>query len=302
MIICRLQGGLGNQMLQYACTRALSLLTGQRFWFDMSFLKNTPAGVTLRELELTHFSLEFQEASALRIARILPSPTHTGNSFLYRKERQWYRFQNKWLNQKKITDPCAYRYDENVFSELNCRDYFLHGYFFSYRYFEKFRSVLLADFTPRRLSASAENYASAISQQKKSCSLHVRRGDYLASNVIGVHGLCGMEYYREAIRLIREGDPETVFFCFSDDLEWCKEAFKEIDSISYVEKQPDMLNHEDMWLMSKCTHNIIANSTFSWWGAWLNTSSVKTVIAPRQLMANQDCDTTDCYPPDWIVI
>ncbi|MGL4292207.1 MAG: hypothetical protein ACRCSQ_01300, partial [Bacteroidales bacterium] len=88
MIICRLQGGLGNQMLQYACTRALSLYTGQDFWFDLSFLKNTPEGVTHRNPELNFFHTNFKEASSWRIARIVPQFTHTGNSFLVRKERK----------------------------------------------------------------------------------------------------------------------------------------------------------------------------------------------------------------------
>lgn len=305
MIICRLQGGLGNQMLQYACARSLSLLTGQALRLDLSFLNDDSIqGITHRSYELDCFRLETQIAGQFDIRRILPPYHHVGNSFWYRKERSLYRFWQRVSDKKIILEKNAYEYDENVFSELNKSGYFMQGFFFSYRYFERLREVLLDDFQPRVLSHPTQAYLSEIDRAAKTCSLHVRRGDYVTNKAANsYHGLCSLDYYRKAVEQICRKDPETTFFCFSDDMEWCKLHLKELDvPIVFVEQKEGMHNFEDLILMSCCSHNIIANSTFSWWGGWLNRNPQKCVIAPRNLSTDKTVSVKDVYPEDWVII
>lgn len=305
MIVCRLQGGLGNQMLQYACARSLSLLTNQDLRLDLSFLNDdTIPGITLRSYELACFRMEARIAGQEDIRRIVPPYHHAGNSFWRRKERSFYRFWQRVSNKKIILEKSAYEYDENVFSELNKSGYFMLGYFFSYRYFERFREEILADFQPRTLSQAAQEYLEEISERGKTCSLHVRRGDYVTNKAANsFHGLCSLDYYKKAVEEISRREPETTFFCFSDDLEWCKLHLKELNvSVVFVEQKEGMQNFEDLILMSCCAHNIIANSTFSWWGGWLNQNPQKCVIAPRNLFADPALSVADVYPKDWIIL
>ncbi|MEG1585355.1 MAG: alpha-1,2-fucosyltransferase [Bacteroidales bacterium] len=305
MIICRLQGGLGNQMLQYACARSLSLLTKKKLLLDLSFLNDRSiAGITLRHYELACFRADIQIATPKDIRRIVAPYGHTGNGFLQRKERKLYKHWRKISNQKIIAEKCAHIYDEDVFSDLDKWGYFMQGYFFSYRYFEQFRDVILNDFTPRELSGAANDYVAQIKSIPHTCSIHIRRGDYVTNQSANAfHGLCSLDYYRQAIALILEKQPETTFYCFSDDISWCKENLHDTGAkILFVNRHDDTRNFEDLVLMSHCSDNIIANSTFSWWGAWLNQNPSKQVIAPRNLFADKTISTVDIYPPEWILL
>lgn len=305
MIICRLQGGLGNQMLQYACARSLSLLTKQPLRLDLSFLNDRSIPeITFRSYELGCFRLNASFAGKFDICRIIPPYHHTGNSFWRRKERSLYRFWQRISKKKIILENSAYVYEENVFSELDKTGYFMQGYFFSYRYFEQFRDIIISDFQPRSLSEPATEYLSMIKNANKSCSLHVRRGDYVTNKSANhFHGLCPIDFYKKAVELICQKEPETTFFCFSDDIEWCKQHLNELNvPIIFVEQKAGMHNFEDLILMSQCTHNIIANSTFSWWGGWLNQTPQKCVIAPRALATDPTVSVKDVYPPEWITL
>ena len=128
----------------------------------------------------------------------------------------------------------------------------------------------------------------------KSISLHVRRTDYVTSN--GFHPVQTVEYYNKAIETIGSYDQILVF---SDDINWCKENLN-YDNVLFVENQDNL---EDMWLMSLCDHNIIANSSFSWWGAWLNQNKDKIVIAPKNWFGSQsNLNDLDIIPNNWVKI
>ena len=162
----------------------------------------------------------------------------------------------------------------------------LDGYFQSEKYFNHNRKQILDLFnldTDIKLPVSGETV-----------SLHIRRGDYI--NMPDFHPVCSLDYYQEA--LSKFNDKEYTFIIFSDDIEWCKQNFDDNFIIS-----DGKTDYEDMWLMSLCTHNIISNSTFSWWSAWLNKNDNKKVIAPKKWFGSAiSHNTMDLYPKGWDVI
>ena len=139
---------------------------------------------------------------------------------------------------------------------------------------------------------------------KNSVSIHIRRGDYLSSGTIDTHGICNKDYYFNALshlKNIGELNDDTCFYIFSDDIPWCRENLSFGEKMIFMDsfqEQPEM----DIYLMSKCKSNIIANSSFSWWGAWLNESKNKTVIAPIQWFSSEVLSSKTIIPCDWIKI
>jgi hypothetical protein len=130
--------------------------------------------------------------------------------------------------------------------------------------------------------------------------MHVRRGDYASNPKTGAtHGLCSLDYYEEAIRYISERVEQPIFFIFSDDINWVKCNLKVDFPCQYVDHNKSMESFNDMRLMSLCQHHIIANSSFSWWGAWLNPGQKKIVIAPRRWFLNSN-NVEDLYPASWV--
>ena len=127
-----------------------------------------------------------------------------------------------------------------------------------------------------------------------SVSLHVRRGDYLNLKNIGV---LDVDYYKQAVAYIRKNVEKPTFYIFSDDLDWCKKSLGFLDDCIYVDRTETEI--DDLKLMSCCQHNIIANSSFSWWGAWLNKNPKKTVIAPKSWLLN-DPDSSNVILSDWV--
>lgn len=134
-------------------------------------------------------------------------------------------------------------------------------------------------------------------------SLHVRRGDYVSNLTINqFHGTCSLEYYNQAIAQIAKKVETPHFFVFSDDPEWVKSNLKIDYSITIVDHNNADKNYEDIRLMSLCKHHIIANSSFSWWGAWLCRNPNKIVIAPLKWFNDKSINTTDLIPDGWIKI
>jgi hypothetical protein len=137
-----------------------------------------------------------------------------------------------------------------------------------------------------------------------SISIHVRRGDYVSDGFTQqFHGNCSLEYYSNAISLLASNNVDFTLIFFSDDCEWVKEQFKNLTySKMFIDHNDGENSWKDMLLMSSCTHNIIANSSFSWWAAWLNDNPKKTIIAPKNWYADTKLNTDDLIPPQWIRI
>ncbi len=182
---------------------------------------------------------------------------------------------------------------------------FIDGYFQCEKYFCNIRSILLKEFT---LKSSLSSYSSSLKKNIESfentVSLHVRRGDYVSNKVFSdVHGTCNLDYYKKAIEYISKEFEDIKFFVFSDDIAWTKENI-DIENVIYVDSEENRIPHEDMYLMSLCSHNIIANSSFSWWGAWLNQNNEKIVIAPKRWFSDDKMQnqSLDIVPSSWIRI
>ena len=250
MIIVRILGGLGNQMFQYAYAKALEL-KGYDVKIDISkFKKYKLHG----GYHLDQFKIDLETSTKLSV---FLSKLGLRRSI---KEKSLL-FDSKFLNLPK--------------------NEYVKGYFQTEKYFTHIKEVLLKQFVLKsELSSTTINYLKDITIQKNSCSIHIRRGDYISNKKANsVHGTCDIEYYKEAVKLINNKFKDAYFFIFSDDITWVRNNLK-VKNATYINH--NVIPHEDMHLMSSCKHNITANSSFSWWGAWLNQSKNKTVIAPKK--------------------
>lgn len=179
----------------------------------------------------------------------------------------------------------------------------LEGYFVSYKYFEKYRDIIIEDFS---LKSPLSKESLAILNEIVDCnsiSVHIRRGDYVNNEIVSdLFGQCTIEYYARAVEYIAKYISDPHFFVFSDDITWVKENVKFNHLVTYVTCNGASNGHQDLRLMSKCKHNIIANSTFSWWGAWLNDNDKKIVVAPTPAFDKLDIKDSDFYPSSWILL
>lgn len=292
MILMHTIGGLGNQMFQYAAGRALSLESGQSLRLDTSSF----VGYGLHQgFELNKvFGSKVQLATPSDVHRVLGWQsfpvarkllTRSGFSALRRKEFRVEPHFHYWSEISAIREDC-----------------YLVGYWQSERYFQSQASAISADFTFALplINENAE-LAKRISEVQ-AVSLHVRRGDYIKNlRTNAAHGVCSLEYYQAAIQYISRKIKNPHFFIFSDDMAWVEINLKMEMPHQYVNHNSGAMSFNDMRLMSLCNHNIIANSSFSWWGAWLNRSPEKIVIAPKQWFAT-GVNTADLIPDDWICL
>lgn len=283
MVITRLSAGLGNQMFQYALGRRLSLDWDDELVFDSSWFSNIKECETFRDLEINKFNVVLNEASRLDIDKANPG------LFIKILKKVRGRFDRNFF----------YSFQKNI---LKKRKYILlDGYFQSYKYFDSIRDVLLGDFVLKKgYGLVAEEIKEEIEKQKQSVAIHVRRGDYAAS-CKDWNGLCSVEYYKKALAEIKKKYPNVKLFIFSDDIDWARENLQFDSPTSFV-SCPELSAVEEMLLMSLCKHQIIANSTFSWWSAWLNQNEKKIIIAPSRWLVASNIDTDDLLPSSWIKI
>jgi len=286
MIIVRLIGGLGNQMFQYAIGKHLSIINNVDFKFDISDLqKNKPdQNYTKRDYELSCFRIIENFADDNEIKRITLI-NETPLKFIY---RLFPYYKRPVINEK------GYFFDNNIFKIKNGK--YLNGYWQSEMYFKEIREILISDFTLKnKLSDKAQNYINTI-KETNSVSLHIRRGDYIKSYSNYYH-ILNDNYYENAINHIEKRIKNIKIFIFTDDFEWASNKYGNNEKYIIVQTEA---NYEDLYLMSLCKHNIIANSSFSWWGAWLNQNENKICIAPKKWF--KKVINTDIIPERWIKI
>lgn len=290
MIAVTLIGGLGNQMFQYALGRKLAIENNTQLLLDLSFLKTKASGYTQRNFELDVFNIHADILSDNELLKF--NATHK-NKFT----RKLYKIL-PFLNNYKIVREKGHHFQPNLLKiNGNCLFY---GFWQSEKYFTEIRDVLKNDFSPKN-APSEENQL--IIQKISAChsvSLHVRRGDYVnLKDANNFHGICGLDYYSQAIEHIKKNIDNPVFFIFSDDVNWCKENIQTEFPTYFVEHNTGSNSFEDIRLMSLCKHNITANSSFSWWGAWLNGNPKKIVIAPKKWFKDTSVNTQDLIPENW---
>jgi hypothetical protein len=192
----------------------------------------------------------------------------------------------------------AFSFDASV---LNCSDQaYLDGFWQSEKYFSPIASIIREDF---RLKTPITSQLQTITKEiaaTESVSIHVRRGDYISNpTTASYHGSCSIQWYQEAAKLMEEKLIKPTFFVFSDDYEWAKENLRFNSTTFFIPPSPDGQECNDLHTMSLCKHNIIANSSFSWWGAWLNANPQKTVIAPKNWFIAGPKNTNDLIPSSW---
>ena len=295
MIATRLMGGLGNQMFQYALARRLAHDHHTTPVMDMVFFDTIAESDTPRQYELDCFAVQ---KHVLR-----PSQRPPEDEARYLGKRGKLRLISDRLAGRAWT---IYREKHHHFdpSALRVRDgAYLIGYWQTEKYFAPIRDILLKEFTVIDPPKGRNKVTlKQIQNTATSVSLHVRRGDYV-SNVHAnkFHGTKGQDYYDAALAALKKkGVTNPTIFVFSDDPQWCKKNLKFADTTVYVEGNKK--GHEDMRLMQHCRHNIIANSSFSWWAAWLNQHPDKIVVAPKQWFNDPTANTKDVLPSSWLQV
>ncbi len=289
MITLLLKGGLGNQMFQYAAAKTLAYKLNTKLILDVSALSKKlkqDVSPNIRAYELNIF----EGVRERKINKNRSIATKLIN-----------KLSSKFLKQNVFNEP-AFTY---------CNDFWnisppviLNGYWQSEKYFDSYSTAIREAFTFPVIDEDDKNFPIfAQIKNQTSVAVHIRRGDYLLQKNLAFHGICSLDYYEKSISFLKKQYPHACFFFFSDDTDWVKkELVHMIDKYAIVEGNNNQDAWKDMFLMSCCDHNIIANSSFSWWAAWLNKNPAKTVIAPEQWFQTSDAyySTADLIPGSWI--
>ena len=291
MIISKIIGGLGNQMFQYAAGKRLSLHRGTTLLLDTSAFTE----YRLREYGLDCFSFATNNATDLELRRVLPasgSPLKTAVNAL----KIWSKSLERPI---PLIRERHFNFDPSILelSDNTC----LEGYWQSEKYFRDIEPVIRNDFTFRHKPDAENQRILETIRGVNSVGIHIRRGDYVENGRTNeIHGVCSEEYYRRAVERITGSVSTPRYFIFSDDIAWAKKAMSFLSPVSFIDNNVSAHHHEDMRLMANCKHHIIANSSFSWWSAWLNADPNKIVIAPKHWFIDFAKDTRDLIPSDWI--
>lgn len=284
MIIVKLMGGLGNQMFQFAVASILSKKTGKILYLDVSFFKINHKEITPRNFQLGIFNNDYRFFSSIYLKKLLKK-SFIKNFMNIMGIKTVKKYSEKSLN-----------FDSNILKLTP--PVHLVGYFQSYKYFEGNESLVrnLFRFDVDELNDKNKNYLCQI-KSSYSVSVHIRRGDYVSNKtILENHGVCSLDYYRKAIKVLSDKLISFKLFFFSDDIDWVKDKFSSVDIPKVFVVQDSKTDWVDMFLMSSCKHQIIANSSFSWWSAWLNSNSSKIVIAPKVWNKQNNLDYSTLLP------
>lgn len=292
MNIVRISDGLGNQMFQYAFARKLQIMTGKKVCLDIRFInnedmfsvganQNVKGKLGYRTYGLEHFKIRLSRTDEHTLSKwnyLKQNNIYNKFVFCLAKEKRWFW---NWVNEE-----VNFPKDMDELVRLKCPAYF-QGYFFDLKYFDDIKPVLQREFClkqPIRLSAELQR----IMKKENTVSVHIRRGDFLKLN----RDISQSNYYIKAIDLINNQVFKPFYLVFSDDIEWVKNNVKFQGEVVYVSDM-GYEDYEEICIMKHCKHNIIANSTFSYWAAYLNANPDKIVICPKRWK-------TAIIPKTWI--
>jgi len=271
MINLKIKGGLGNQLFQYAAARNLATLNNTDLNIDYSYYNHSGAD-TPRQYLLDLFNIKpvkhIKSNSLYQVFDLI-------NKILRKLSLNKNLYFDKYYFEKGV------EFDDAFLSLKD--DVWLTGFFQSAKYFSESIREEFKFNGPNNIIEAGE-----------SVFIHVRRGDYLNNST---YESCSLDYYNQAINLIKEKIVNPKFYIFSDDMEWVKNNLN-IPEATYLSYS----DHEDLYLMSQCRHAIIANSSFSWWGAWLINNPGKIVVTPSKWFRNKTINTKDLIPDSWIRI
>lgn len=269
MIVAKLVGGLGNQMFQYAVARNLAKLHDTNLKLDISEFEK----YKLHNYSLQHFN----------VIKDLATPDDLSRLTIVKEKH--FHFDGEF---RLIDD-----------------DVLLTGYWQCEKYFTDISDTILSDFSVKTEITGRDLEVSKYIADTNSVSLHIRRSDYVPNSYKDqIFDSLGLDYYQRALDDLSEKEKDLVLFVFSDDPEWVKRNVNFQSPIEYVDHNDAETNYQDLRLMSLCRHNIIANSSFSWWGAWLNDFPDKLVYAPTEWFNSnvRNLNSKDVIPDSWIKI
>jgi hypothetical protein len=251
-------------------------------------------GTSTREYELNHFNISAQLASHDDLMRL---KVPYKNPIIRRIFSRWQSLLPYY--KRRVIEERHFHYDENMLKAGS--NACIIGYWQSEKYFTDIRQSLLQDFSFREpLNGRNLEVAGRIANSQ-SVSLHIRRTHYVPQPPSKeIHGTCPPEYVFSAIHFIRQKVSAPVFFIFSDDMQWCRKNLVMPEETHFIDWNTDKDSFRDMQLMSLCRHNIIANSSFSWWAAWLGTHDNKIVVAPNRWFLDTAINIKDLLPGSWI--
>jgi hypothetical protein len=264
MIYCNLKGGLGNMLFQIAATKSISIDNNTKCSFP-----NLNSHLEYLNSDDTHNPNLKHSNEYLKLFKNLNTelPTENINTIEYP-----FEFINKEIGNENI---------------------FIDGFFQSEKYFKHNRKEILKLIDFSFISKNYINEKYNFIGNKKTTSIHIRRGDYV--NYPNIHPTQSLEYYKQSIDILK--DKTDLFIVFSDDINWCKENLI-LENIVYIDDEKDYI---ELYLMSLCDNNITANSSFSWWGGWLNENPNKIVIGPLKWFGNDiHHNKGDILPNNWI--
>jgi hypothetical protein len=277
-IISELTGGFGNQMFAYACAYSCARKNHAKLYINTYMSDN---GMT-RELGLTKLNIEYD-------GRI---------TYLYKRDVVNRAVFNKLRRRKAIgfstrlvREPELFVYHPEILTPPG--DAMLCGYYQNEQYFRDYAADIRRMFTPKEeLSDGAGRIIGKIRAHKNTVAVHIRRGDYLANNAN-----LGLDYFRQAMKLMEQKTDSVTYCFFSDDIAWVREQFGSRENYLYLSGQEPMDDVEEFFCMRECSHDIISNSSFSWWAAYLNPNPEKMVIAPITGFWKKEF-----YPAEWVTI
>ncbi|MDX2191527.1 MAG: alpha-1,2-fucosyltransferase [Bacteroidota bacterium] len=289
MIIVAIGGGLGNQLFEYAFGYSLSKKLNTTLKLDLSGFESGNY-ITKREFTLNRFNINCDLALAEDIMRIKHTHTPKLVKSIYKRIFPYYQ---QWIVEEK-----EFGFDPNYLNIPDNR--FILGVWHSYKYFDNYKEEILSQIQLREIQKLAsKSIFQEITNNPNAVAVHIRRGDYLIQPLyLNRHGLCDISYYKKASEIIESKISNPTYYIFSDDINWA------ITNLSFLRKNIPvstlgLADYEELIVMSKCKHHIIANSSFSWWGAYLGQHEKQIVVAPKNWFAGENIDENNLFLPFW---
>ncbi len=301
MIITQLTGGLGNQMFQYAAGLALAERRRTVLKLDVSWFGEDPRYEAHNRYALSCLNITEQFATDDELRRFFGEPLSRTERWSVSVARalRLYGYVRRHTPSGLVHEAKTFAYYPELLEQPDgC---YLKGLFQSERFFESVSGMIRAQFSSRYPPAAQVVELAKRITGGPSAALHFRRGDYVRNpEFTRIIGVVGLDYYMSAVRLLRERSPEAVLYIFSDDIEAVAKEFKPPGPHEFVRIGKLSNAYDKIHLMSLCEHIAIANSTFSWWAAWLNLNPGKLVIAPEPWLLDSTLDQRDVIPSAWI--